>query len=178
MTFKAFLTELSVFTEAKSSCLVDALMVTVFRSLSDQRLLQTPTGTRVTLALESPLSSTKRSHMIQVQVRNVMPHDNAQWGPWLIHHIPPDVLSADVTVEGISIYVYWDGRLQSPFWREGSYSLSFGYHRSQETRLFPRRGSYPRLYSDSTGYQKIKGADKVERFGPPWQTTGSFNFTS
>jgi hypothetical protein len=71
------------------------LMVTVFRSLSDQRLLQTPTGTRVTLALESPLSSTKRSHIIQVQVRNVMSHDNAQWGAWLTHHIPPDVLSAE-----------------------------------------------------------------------------------
>ncbi|CAI7624084.1 unnamed protein product [Penicillium palitans] len=50
------LTELSVFTEAKSRCRVDALIVAVYRSLSDQGLLQNPAGTRLTLALESPLA--------------------------------------------------------------------------------------------------------------------------
>jgi hypothetical protein len=53
MTFKAFLTELSVFTEAKSRCRVDALMMAVYHSLSDQRLHSWPSSTLDTSAKES-----------------------------------------------------------------------------------------------------------------------------
>lgn len=69
-------------------------------------------------------------------------------------------------------YVHWDGRLQSPFWREGPYGLSFGYYRSQETRLFPRSGPSPRLYGDGTSQQKIKGADKLDGLGGPDRRLG------
>ncbi|KAJ6183943.1 hypothetical protein N7519_005244, partial [Penicillium mononematosum] len=49
--------ELSVFTEAKPRCRVDALIVAVYRILSDQGLLQNPAGTR-----REGLSFTGMSH--------------------------------------------------------------------------------------------------------------------
>ncbi|CAG8908497.1 unnamed protein product [Penicillium egyptiacum] len=62
----------------------------------------------VTLSREPPREIRRRSLerksrrvLIQVRVRNDMPHDYAQWSAWLAHYIPPDVVWADVTVEGI-----------------------------------------------------------------------------
>ncbi|KAJ5519478.1 hypothetical protein N7453_001900 [Penicillium expansum] len=60
------LTELPAYTEARSRRRVDSLIVAVYRSLSDQGLLQNPAGTRVTLALERPL----------------------EWGPVLHQNVP------------------------------------------------------------------------------------------